>query len=243
MKTLIVIPARMASLRFPNKPMALIDGIPMIRRVWEQAKNADIGSVIVACCEKEVFDLIESIGGKAILTNPSLPSGTDRIFQAISNLPEVEQLDSIINLQGDMPIISPLDIKKVNEPLIQGFDIGTLVTNISMNEEKEYNITKAKINWIKKDQLGEVLDFYKLPRQTVKNIYHHVGIYSFSFKSLKRFIALKPSSNELYYKLEQWRALDANMTIGASYVKNVPLSVDTEEDLKKIESIIKASND
>ena len=243
MKTLIVIPARMASVRFPNKPLALIDGVPMIRRVWEQAKNANIGSVIVACCEKEVFDLIESIGGKAVMTNSSLTSGTDRIFQAISDSPGVEQFDSIINLQGDMPIISSLDIKKVNEPLIQGFDIGTLVTNISVNEEKENNITKVKINWIKKDQLGEALDFYKLSRQTLNNIYHHVGIYSFSFKSLKRFVELKPSSNELHYRLEQWRALDANMSIGASYVKNVPLSVDTEDDLKKIESIIKARSD
>ena len=241
MKTLIVIPARMASVRFPNKPLALIDGVPMIRRVWEQAKNANIGSVIVACCEKEVFDLIESIGGKAVMTNPSLTSGTDRIFQAISDLPGVEQFDSIINLQGDMPIISSLDIKRVNEPLIQGFDIGTLVTNISINEEKEKNITKVKINWIKKDQLGEALDFYKLSRQTLNNIYHHVGIYSFSFKSLKKFVELKPSSNELYYRLEQWRALDANMSIGASYVKNVPLSVDTEDDLIKVENIIKAN--
>ena len=243
MKTLIVIPARMASVRFPNKPLALIDGVPMIRRVWEQAKKSNIGSVIVACCEQEVFDLIESIGGKAVMTNPSLTSGTDRIFQAISDSPGVEQFDSIINLQGDMPIISSLDIKKVNEPLIQGFDIGTLVTNISVNEEKENNITKVKINWIKKEQLGEALDFYKLSRQTLNNIYHHVGIYSFSFKSLKRFVELKPSSNELHYKLEQWRALDANMSIGASYVKNVPLSVDTEDDLKKIESIIKARGD
>ena len=243
MKTLIVIPARMASVRFPNKPLALIDGVPMIRRVWEQAKNSNIGSVIVACCEQEVFDLIESIGGKAVMTNPSLTSGTDRIFQAISDSPGVEQFDSIINLQGDMPIISSLDIKKVNEPLIQGFDIGTLVTNISVNEEKENNITKVKISWIKKDQLGEALDFYKLSRQILNNIYHHVGIYSFSFKSLKRFVKLKPSSNELHYRLEQWRALDANMSIGASYVKNAPLSVDTEDDLKKIESIIKARSD
>ena len=146
MKTIIAIPARMASVRFPNKPMALINGIPMIKRVWEQAKKADIGSVIVACCEQEVFDLINSIGGKAIMTNPNLPSGTDRIFQAISSLQEEWHYDSVINLQGDMPLINPLDIKKVNEPLIQGFDIGTLVTNISFEEEAEENITKAKIN-------------------------------------------------------------------------------------------------
>ena len=243
MKTLIVIPSRMSSIRFPNKPLALINGIPMISRVWKQAKKADIGSVIVACCEKEVFDLIKSIGGEAIMTDPSLPSGTDRIFQAISNLPEVEQLDSIINLQGDMPIINSTDIEQVNEPLIQGFDIGTLVTNISPKEEKDQNITKAKISWIKKNKLGEAIDFYKLSRETINNIYHHVGIYSFRLKSLKKFVKLKPSSNELHYKLEQWRALDANISIGAAYVKNVSLSVDTEEDLKKVENIIKNNND
>jgi 3-deoxy-manno-octulosonate cytidylyltransferase (CMP-KDO synthetase) len=243
MKTIIVIPSRMASLRFPNKPMALIDGIPMIKRVWEKANKAKIGSVIVACCEKEVFDLIESSGGKAIMTNPSLPSGTDRIFEAISKLSKVDEFDSIINLQGDMPLIDPTDIKKVIEPIVQGFDIGTLVTNINLNEEKEENITKAKIQWIKKNNLGEALDFYKISRKTLKNTYHHVGIYSFSLKSLKRFVEMKPSTNELYYKLEQWRALDAKMSIGASFVENIALSVDTEEDLKKVESIIKNRND
>ena len=243
MKTIIVIPARMASVRFPNKPLALIDGVPMIIRVWEQAKSADIGPVIVACCEKEIFELINSVGGKAVMTDPELPSGTDRIFQAISNLSEAEQFDMIINLQGDMPVINPLDIKKVNEPLIQGFDIGTLVTKINAKEEKEKNITKAKIKWIKKNQLGEALDFYKLSRNTLNDIYHHVGIYSFSFKSLKQFIELKPSSNELYHKLEQLRALDFGMSIGASYVENVPISVDTKEDLKIVENIIKTNND
>ena len=243
MKTLIVIPSRMSSVRFPNKPMALISGVPMIKRVWEQAKKADIGKVIVACCEKEVFDLIESVGGKSIMTNPLLPSGTDRIFEAISKLPEADQFDSIINLQGDMPIINPLDIQKVNTPLIQGFDIGTLVTNISINEECEENITKAKIKWIKKENLGRAIDFYKYPKKILENIYHHVGIYSFSLQSLRRFVELKPSLNEINYKLEQLRALDNKMSIGTSYVENVPLSVDTKEDLKKIENIIEMGND
>ena len=243
MKTLIVIPSRMSSIRFPNKPLALIDGIPMVKRVWQQAKKADMGSVIVACSEKEVFDLIKSNGGDAIMTDPFLPSGTDRIFQAISTIFEVEQFDSIINLQGDMPIINPIDIKQVNNPLIQGFDMGTLITNISPKEEKDQNITKAKIKWIKKNELGEAVDFYKLSRKNISNIYHHVGIYSFKFQSLKKFVELKPSENELYYKLEQWRALDAKISIGATYVENVPLSVDTEEDLKKVENIIKATHD
>ena len=85
MKILILIPARMASLRFPNKPMALIGGKPMIQRVWEQAMASDIGEVIVACSEKEVLECIVSLGGNAILTDPDLPSGTDRIFEAVKN--------------------------------------------------------------------------------------------------------------------------------------------------------------
>ena len=239
MKTIIIIPARMASQRFPNKPMALIDGIPMIQRVWEKAKLANIGEVVVACCEKIVFDKINSIGGTAIMTNPNLPSGTDRVYEIINNHPYANQFECIINLQGDMPLVNPNDIQKVSIPLMQGFDIGTLVTNISKEEEKNINITKAKVNWIKKDNIGEAIDFYKKPKKIYKNIYHHIGIYSFRINSLKKFIGLKPSENELFHKLEQWRALDSNMTIGTKYIDESYFGVDTEEDLLKAENIIK----
>ena len=241
MKTIIIIPSRMASTRFPNKPMAIIDGLPMIQRVWQQAMASNIGEVVVACCEKEVFDLIKSLGGDATMTPPELPSGTDRIFEVIKYHPEGAEFDSIINLQGDMPIIDPEDIKKVNIPLIQGFDMGTLVTNISSEEEENTNITKAKITWIKKNYLGEAIDFYKLSQKHIKNIYHHVGIYSFRYDSLKKFVSLESSPNELYHKLEQLRALDAKMNIGACFVQNMPLSVDTEDDLIKVENIIKTN--
>ena len=150
MKTLIAIPARMASVRFPNKPMIMIDGKPMIQRVWEKAIESNLGKVIVACCEDEVFNLITSIGGQAILTNPDLPSGTDRVYEAIKNLDGISQYDSIINLQGDMPLIRSNDISKVNISLKQGFDIGTLITDLTNIEKKDPNITKAKINWIKR---------------------------------------------------------------------------------------------
>ena len=239
MKTIIIIPARMASQRFPNKPMALIDGIPMIQRVWEKAKLANIGEVIVACCEKIVFDKINSIGGTAIMTNPNLPSGTDRVYEIINNHSNANQYECIINLQGDMPLVKPNDIQKVSIPLMQGFDIGTLVTNISKEEEKNINITKAKVNWIKRENIGEAIDFYKKPKKVLKNIYHHIGIYSFRINSLKKFIGLKPSENELFHKLEQWRALDSNMTIGTKYIDESYFGVDTEEDLLKAENIIK----
>ena len=239
MKTIIIIPARMASQRFPNKPMALIDGIPMIQRVWEKAKLANIGEVVVACCEKIVFDKINSIGGTAIMTNPDLPSGTDRVYEIINNHKNANQFECIINLQGDMPLVNPNDIQKVSIPLMQGFDIGTLVTHISKEEEKNINITKAKVNWIKRDNIGEAIDFYKKPKKILNNIYHHIGIYSFRINSLKKFVDLKPSENELFHKLEQWRALDSNMTIGTKYIDESYFGVDTEEDLLKAENIIK----
>ena len=239
MKTIIIIPARMASQRFPNKPMALIDGIPMIQRVWEKAKLANIGEVVVACCEKIVFDKINSIGGTAIMTNPDLPSGTDRVYEIINNHPNANKFECIINLQGDMPLVNPNDIQKVSIPLMQGFDIGTLVTHISKEEEKNINITKAKVNWIKRENIGEAIDFYKKPKKVLKNIYHHIGMYSFRINSLKKFIGLKPSENELFHKLEQWRALDSNMTIGTKYIDESYFGVDTEEDLLKAENIIK----
>ena len=243
MKNIIIIPARMASVRFPNKPMALIDGKPMIQRVWEKAKESKIGPVIVACCEEEVLNLITSVGGKAVMTSPEHHSGTDRIFEVVSNFSSKNEFENIINLQGDMPLINSADIEKVTTPLMQGFDIGTLVTNISREEQKDNNITKARVNWIKKYEIGEAVDFFKITNNYEKNLYHHVGIYSFRFNSLKNFVNLKPSVNEVQYKLEQWRALDANISIGASFIKNVPISVDTEDDLIKVENIIKRINE
>jgi len=239
MKTLILIPARMASSRFPNKPMALIYGKPMIQRVWEKAVESNLGDVIVACSENEVKDCITSLGGNAILTKPNLPSGTDRIFAAIKNNHNIAQYDSIINLQGDMPIINSQDIGKVNTPLIQGFDIGTLVTELTDIQLKDINVTKAKIHWIKKNIIGQAFDFNKSAIHDKYDSYHHVGIYSFRYETLKKFVSLPPSANEIEKKLEQWRALDAKMTIGVSYVKNIPISVDTKEDLIQVEKQVK----
>ena len=243
MKTVIIIPVRMASKRFPNKPLALINGVPMIQRVWQQAIKSKFGDVYVACSEREIYDLINSLGGDAIMTDPDLPSGTDRVYAALKKIKNYLSYESVINLQGDMPIIDPKNIIKVNEPIYQGFDIGTLVTNITKDEERNINITKAKIKWLKKNKLGEALDFYKNSKNNIRDVYHHVGIYSFKIKSLNKFVSISPSLNELKFKLEQWRALDSSLSIGVSYVKNVPISIDTKEDLISVESIIKTQND
>jgi len=139
MKTIIMIPSRMASSRFPGKPMVKINGKPMIQRVWQQAINCNIGDVVVACSENEVFDLITNLGGKAILTNPNLPSGTDRIYSALTKMPEHKEFDFVINLQGDMPIIKPQQIKKVINPLKHKYSIGTLATNLKKDEATHCN--------------------------------------------------------------------------------------------------------
>jgi len=239
MKTAIIIPARMASQRFPNKPMAKINGIPMIERVWKQGINSKIGDVFVACSEDEVFDLISSKGGNAIMTDPNLPSGTDRVFAAFNLLDNKDEYESIINLQGDMPLIDSINIQSVNIPLENGYDIGTIATNISSDEEKNENITKVSIDWREEDVVGNSLDFYKFSKKQLTNIYQHVGIYSFKPIALRKFVSLPASKNEIDRKLEQLRAIDAGINIGITYVENVPISVDTLEDLILIENILK----
>ncbi len=243
MKTAIIIPSRMASKRFPNKPMAKINGIPMIERVWRKAINSKIGQVYVACCESEVFDFITSIGGKALMTDPNLPSGTDRVFAAFNLLENKNNYESIINLQGDMPLIDSTNIKSVNIPLENGYDIGTIATDISSDEEKNENITKVSIDWKKSKIVGDSLDFYKSSKNQLKNIYQHVGIYSFKPNALKRFVSLPTSKNEIERKLEQLRALDAGIHIGITYVENVPISVDTLQDLMLIENILESKDE
>ena len=233
----------MASQRFPNKPMAKINGIPMIERVWRQGINSKVGDVYVACSEDEVFNLVISKGGKAIMTDPNLPSGTDRVFAAFNLLDNKDDYESIINLQGDMPLIDYKNIQSANIPLNNGYDIGTIATDISINELKDENITKVSVDWKEEGVDGNSMDFYKSIKIESKNIYQHVGIYSFKPSALKKFISLPPSKNEIERKLEQLRALDAGIKIGITYVENVPISVDTVEDLMLIESILKKRNE
>ena len=136
MKSIIIIPARMASTRFPGKPLIKIDGIPMIQRVWQQAIKSEVGEVFVACCEKEVQDLIKNLGGKAILTDPNLPTGTDRIYSAFETINKSSDIECIINLQGDMPLINSEHIKKVREWGADGVIIGSAFVKRICESEK-----------------------------------------------------------------------------------------------------------
>ena len=238
MNTVILIPSRMASVRFPGKPLMQIQGKTMIQRVWEQAINSKIGEVVVACSELEVFNLITNLGGRAILTDPKISSGTDRIYSAILKMNNISKFDCIINLQGDMPLIRPEQIRKVIEPLKNNYLIGTLATDLKKEEISNPNITKVVVEW-EKNLIGEAKEFFRKKNNLDNSIYHHVGIYSFTEESLYKFVKLPKSKNELSLKLEQCRAMDAGINIGVCFEKDIPPSVDTKEDLINVENIIR----
>ena len=242
MKSIIIIPSRMESTRLPGKPMIKIKGIPMIQRVWQQAINSKIGDVYVACSEKVVYDLITSGGGKAILTDPNIPTGTDRIYEASHEIKNINEIDNIINLQGDMPLIQSDTIKKVLYPLKNNYSIGTLATTLNSEEIANQNITKVEVEWINKN-IGRAKNFFRLNNSLSHQIFHHVGIYSFTRPSLEQFVNLPKSKNETIYNLEQFRAIDSGIDIGISYVPNIPISIDTKEDLISAENIIRAKNE
>ena len=242
MKNVVIIPSRMASNRLPGKPLMAIDGIPMIQRVWKQAIESNIGEVFVACSEIEVHDLIINNGGIAIMTDPNLPSGTDRVHSAFLKIKNNKDIDVIINLQGDMPLINPEHILKVINPIKRNFAIGTLATNLNDNELNNPNVTKVEVDF-KKNEVAKALSFYREVTIENKNLYHHVGIYSYTPDSINTFINLPKSKNEIDLSLEQMRAMDSNIPIGVTFVPEVPMSVDTKEDLINIETNIREHND
>ena len=189
-----------------------------------------------------MHDLIVNNGGKAIMTDPNLPSGTDRVHSAFLKIKNNKDIDVIINLQGDMPLINPEHILKVIDPIKRNFAIGTLATNLNDNELNNPNVTKVEVDF-KKNEIAQALSFYREVTIENKNLYHHVGIYSYTPDSINTFINLPKSKNEIDLSLEQMRAMDSNIPIGVTYVPEVPMSVDTKEDLINIETNIREHND
>lgn len=235
MNPIIIIPARMASTRLPNKPMALIGGLPMIVRVMKRAQEAGIGRVIVACDGEEIANAVQNAGGEAILTSADLPSGSDRIFQALTKIDAEKKHDIIINVQGDMPCLDPKIIKQVFAVLDnKEVDIATLTAVISDEKEK----TDPAVVKIAMNEKGRALYF---SRATIPHgegeLYHHIGIYAYRRAALEKFVGLPPSTLEQREKLEQLRALEAGMRIDVAVVDTVPLGVDTEEGLEKARKI------
>jgi 3-deoxy-manno-octulosonate cytidylyltransferase (CMP-KDO synthetase) len=245
--TIVLIPARLRSQRLPNKPLAEIGGLPMIVRVWQRALAAQVGPVVVACAEAEIAGVVEAHGGQAVLTNPELPSGTDRIFEALNKLDPEHRFERVINLQGDLPTLDPALIGAVLEPLDQlGADLGTLATPIEDAAERDDpNVVKPVITFAPNHpRLGRALYF---SRATVPGgegpVYHHIGIYAYRRAALDRLATLPPSALEQRERLEQLRALEDGMTIGVALVDTIPLGVDTPRDLERARALLRTARD
>ena len=241
MNPVIIIPARMASTRLPNKPLKDIAGLPMIVHVMRRAIEADIGDVFIACAEQEIADEVEKYGGKAIMTDPALPSGTDRINQALQKIDPEGKYDIVINVQGDEPTIDPNIIKESLIPF-RNFtvDIVTLATLIKNKQDMTNpNIVKAIVAWQENSNRGRALYFTRATAPANEgDLYHHIGLYAYKRSALETFTSLPPSPLEKREKLEQLRALEENMRIEVIRVESAPFGVDTQEDLEKARKLL-----
>ena len=234
---LIAIPARLAATRLPRKPLDVrIGGEPMIVCVWRRAVAADIGPVIVAAGDAEIVAAIEAVGGNAVLTDPALPSGSDRVHAAAAAYDPTGRHDAVINLQGDLPTIDPAMVARVVDPLSEpAVDIATLVAPMDPRLRDDPNSVKAVMALTPGASMGRALYF---SRATVPYgdgpLYHHMGVYAYRPAALARFVALPPSALEARERLEQLRALEAGMRIDAAIVGAVPPEINAPEDLPRL---------
>ncbi len=233
---IVLIPARLASTRLPNKPLAEIGGVAMIVHVLRRGLEAGIGPVAVACGDAEIAAAVRAEGGVAVMTDPGLPSGSDRIFAALREIDPAGRYDVVINLQGDLPTIPPAMLQAVLAPLrAPAFDIATLVAPVgSATEAAAASVVKAACAFAEGAEVAPVLYF---SREAVPwgdgPLWHHIGVYAYRRAALERFVALPESPLERREKLEQLRALEAGMRIGAARVAEAPFGVDTAEDLER----------
>ena len=233
---LVVIPARMASVRLPGKPLADIHGEAMIVRVWRRAKEADIGPVIVAAAEQQIVDAVTAAGGQAMLTDPNHRSGSDRAWEAVENYDPRGDYGKIINLQGDLPTMEAEQIRLALDLLeAETVDISTLAAEITeAYEREEPSVVKAVISMPPGARQGRGLYFTRVAAPSGDGpLYHHIGIYGYRRAALERFVKLPPGHLESRERLEQLRALEAGMVIQVGLVDRVPFGVDTPADLDR----------
>lgn len=232
---LVLIPARLGSTRLPRKPLADIAGAPMIVQVWRRAREADVGEVVVAADSAEIVDVVTSAGGRAVLTNPDHPSGSDRIFEALCRVDPDGRHDVIVNVQGDLPTIDPQTVRAALAPLADAcVDIATLAAVIRRDEERDDpNVVKVVGAELAPGRLRALYFTRATAPWGDGPLLHHIGLYAYRRAALTRFVGLKPSPLELRERLEQLRALEAGMRIDVMLVDTVPLGVDTPHDLER----------
>ena len=235
--TAIIIPTRLGAKRFPNKPLAKINNLPMIIHVLNRAKDSKIGEVFVATPDDEILQIVKKNGGNAILTKADHPSGSDRVYEAyVKELKN--KVDLIINLQGDMPNINSNSISKLVKLMRNNnSDIGTLASYIEdKNDITNPNIVKVRTDTeLKENNFLEAKDFFRIKKDiNNEKIYHHIGIYAFTNIALTKYVKLDRSRLEIDRNLEQMRAMENNLIIKVGLCESAPLGVDTKEDLVKV---------
>lgn len=245
LKPLILIPSRLAATRLPNKPLADICGEPMIVHVWRRACEAGIGPVAIATDSLEIAEAAERVGAACVMTRSDHTTGSDRIYEALQKIDPAHQYDVVVNVQGDLPTVDPKAIAASILPLEdETVAIATLVAEIRREEEKT-NPNVVKMIGSRLFTPGRYRALY-FTRATAPfgdgPLYHHIGLYAYRRTALERFVSMRPSPLEQREKLEQLRAIEAGMRIDAVVVDDVPLGVDTQDDLEQARQIIAARN-
>lgn len=231
--TIILIPIRMSSSRFPGKPLIDINGKPMIWHVWNRAKRANCGKVVVACCDNIVKKYLIKEKIPFVMTNKKLNSGTDRVFEALEKASKKKKYKYVINIQGDLPNIEPSSIKKLSSIIkTKKINMATLVSKIiDRKKVEDENIVKVVLT--KKDKLFKAIYFSRSPIPFNANLYYeHIGVYAYKIKTLKKFTSFKISELEKVESLEQLRAIDNGLEVFVDKINKVPMSIDTPNDLK-----------
>ncbi|HVM98886.1 MAG TPA: 3-deoxy-manno-octulosonate cytidylyltransferase [Caulobacteraceae bacterium] len=235
MTPIVIIPARMGASRLPGKPLADIGGAPMILRVLRQAERAAVGEVAVAAADPEIVGVVRAAGGLAVLTDPALPSGSDRVLAALGELDPDGRCDVVVNLQGDMPFVAPGVITACLGVLAAeaDCDIATAIApEASPADRTDPAVVKAVVSLPEGDPRGRALYFTRSVLYGDGPVWKHVGVYAYRRQALERFCLAPPSPLERREKLEQLRALELGLSIWAAVVDETPISVDTPADLE-----------
>ena len=243
--TAIIIPVRLQASRLPNKPLLDIAGKPMIQHVWESAIASDLGRVVVATDSDEIAKCIESLGGDVCMTSENHQTGTDRMHEALQVIDPGKMIHYIINLQGDLPTINSMALEKVLNLLAsEENEIGTLVTQFEREEDlKKEQFVKAVCNLSGSETESYAENFVrKQGDYDSKNLFHHIGIYSFKRDALERIKFFKSSNLGNFEDLEQLQWLENNMSIRMLITKNKSIGVDTQDDLIKAENALLSNN-
>ncbi len=244
MNPITIIPARMAATRLPNKPLADIGGLPMIVRVLRQAEQAGIGPVVVAAGDQAIVDAVVAAGGRAVLTDPDLPSGSDRILAALASIDPDGHHDAVINLQGDMPFVPAAIIAACADLLARepDCDVATVVaTEASAADRSNPDVVKAVLAIAPDGASGRALYFTRSTLYGDAPVWRHIGIYGYRRAALERFNTAPPSPLERREKLEQLRGLEMGLSYWAAVADEAPISVDNPADLEAARAHAKAN--